>query len=96
MREAFFESGLAGGAKLREVAFEQSGELGGDRDLLGGARQLLEDVLQAAAVVGEKQRVGHGEGFAGGLRSNEGIAVAVATDPGAEANQLRKVADICN
>ena len=81
MREALFEGVLAGGAKLREVAFEQSGEFGGDRDLLGRARQLFKDVLQAAAVVGEEKRVGHREGFASGLWSDERIAVAVAADP---------------
>ena len=83
--EALFEGGLAGGAELGEVAVEQRGEFGGDGDLLGGAAELLEDVLQAAAVVGEEQRVGHGEGFARGLRGDEGVAVAVAADPGAEA-----------
>ena len=29
-------------------------------------------------------------------RSDEGIAVAVAADPGAEADELGQVADICN
>ena len=85
MGEALFEGGLAGGAELGEVAVEQSGRARRRRDLLGGAGELLEDVLQAAAVVGEEQSVGHGEGFAGGLRGDEGIAVAVAADPGAEA-----------
>ncbi len=93
MREALFEGVLAGGAQLREVAIEQRGEFGGDGNLLGGAGQLLEDVLQAAAIVGQQQRVRHGEGFARGLRGDEGIAVAVAADPGAEADELRKVAD---
>ena len=46
-----FEGVLAGRAKLREIAFEQSGQLGRDRNLLGGAGELLEDVLQSAAIV---------------------------------------------
>ena len=86
--EAIFEGVLAGGAELGEVGAEERFELGGDGDLLGGAAELLEDVLQAAAVVAEEQGVGHGEGVAGGLRGDEGVAVAVATDPGAEADEL--------
>ncbi len=86
--EALFEGVLAGGAELGEVGVEEGFDLGGDGDLLGGAAELLEDVLQAAAVVAEEQGVGHGEGVAGGLRGDEGVAVAVATDPGAEADEL--------
>ncbi len=86
--EALFEGGLSGGAELGEVFLEECFDLVGDGDLLGGAAELLEDVLQAAAVVGEQEIVGHGEGFAGGLRGDEGVAVAVAADPGAEADEL--------
>ena len=68
-------------------------DLGGDGNLLGGAAELFEDVLQAAAVVGEQEGVRHGERFAGGLRGDEGVAVAVASDPGAEADELREVGD---
>ncbi len=91
--EALAESVLAGGAELSEVAVEQGGQFGGDGHLLGGAGELLEDILQAAAVVGEQERVGHREGFARGLRGDEGIAVAVAADPGAEADELGKIGD---
>ncbi len=52
--EAGLQLGLAGGAQLLHVAVEQRGEFGRDGDLLGGAGELVGDVLQAAAVVGEK------------------------------------------
>ena len=81
MREPFFEGVLSGGAKLAEITLEESYHLGGYGHLLGGARELLEDVLQPSTVVSEEESMGHREGFAGGLRGNEGIAVAVATDP---------------
>ena len=54
---------------------------------------MLEYVLQAAAVVGEQEIVSHGEGFAGGLWCDEGVAVAVAADPRAEADKLGELAD---
>src|SRR6266702_4644984 len=91
--EALFEGGLAGGAELREVLLEEGVDLVGDRDLLSGAAELLEEVLEETAVVGDKQIVGHGEGFAGGLGGDEGIAVAVAADRGAEADELGEIAD---
>ena len=43
---------LVGGAEFGEVAVEEGFELGRDGDLLGGAAELLEDVLQTTAVVG--------------------------------------------
>jgi hypothetical protein len=49
--ETFFEGVLAGGAELGEVGAEESFDLGGDGRLLGGTAELLEDVLEAAAVV---------------------------------------------
>ncbi len=58
--EALFDRGLAGGAKLVEVAVEQRRDLGGDGNLLDRAAKLLEDVLQAAAVVVEQQVLRHG------------------------------------
>ena len=36
----------------------------------------------------EQEIVRHGEGFAGDGGDDEGIAVAVATDPGAEADEV--------
>ena len=54
---------------------------------------MVEDVLQAAAVVGEQQGAGHGERLARGLRGDEGIAVAVAADPGAEADELGELGE---
>ncbi len=79
--ETLFESRLSGSSELAEVAIQQGSELWRDGNLLDGARQLLEDVLQAAAVVGKQDAVGHAEGIAGGLRDDEGIAVAIAADP---------------
>jgi hypothetical protein len=79
--EALFKGVMAGRAKLSEIFFEKSDELSGDRNLLGGACELLKDVLQPSAVVGEEERVGHREGFACGLRGDEGIAVTVAAYP---------------
>jgi len=56
----------------------------------------LKDVLQPSAVVSEEKSVGHRESVAGGLRGDEGIAVAVAADPRAETNEQRQIANICN
>jgi hypothetical protein len=42
--------------------------------------------LQASAVVAEEEVVRHREGFAGGFWGDEGIAIAVAADPGTEAD----------
>ncbi len=81
MEEPLFEGVLTGRAKLREVALKKSGQLGGDRNLLRGTCELFEDVLQSSPVVDEEKRMSHREGVAGGLRGDEGIAVAVATDP---------------
>ena len=41
----------------------------------------------------EKERVGHGEGFASGFGSDERVAVAVAADPGAEGDELREIGE---
>ena len=79
--ETLFEFGLAGGAQLLHVTFQQRGKLRRDGNLLGGAAKLVGDVLQAAAVVGVEQAVGHGQRGARGTRGDEGIAVAVAADP---------------
>ena len=49
---------------------------------------MVEDVLQAVTVVAEEQVTRHGERFAGGFGRDEGIAIAVAADPGAEADEL--------
>ena len=81
MREPLFKGVLASGAELRKVTMQEGREFGGDRHLLGGACKLFKDILQAAAVVGQKHGMGHAESFAGGLRSDEGVAVAVAADP---------------
>ncbi len=91
--DAIFERGLAGFAELDQVAFEDGGELGRDGHEAVGAGELVEDVLQTAAVVGEQQAAGHGERFAGGFGRDEGIAVAVAADPGTEADQLGQLHD---
>ena len=79
--EPFFKSVLASGAELREVTMQEGGEFGRDRDLLGRTRKLFKDILQASAVVGQDERVGHAEGLARGLGGDEGVAVAVAADP---------------
>ena len=92
--KAGLELGLAGGAQLLHVAFEQRGELGRDGDLLGGAGELVGDVLQAAAVVGKEQAMGHGEGDARGARSDEGIAIAVAADPGTEGDEAGQIGEV--
>ena len=91
--DAVFEEGLSGVAKLAEIAVEQHSELGRNSDDAGGGGELVEDVLQAAAVVGKDEGARHGESFAGDLGSDEGIAVAVAADPGAEAYELRELGE---
>ena len=92
--EALFEGGLAGGAQLLHVSIQQGRKLGRDGDLLGGAGELVGDVLQAAAVVGMKQAVGHGERGARDARSDEGIAVAVAADPGTEGDEAGQIGEV--
>ena len=92
--EAIFEGGVAGVAELVEVAVEEEREFGGDGDELGGAGDVVEDVLQAVAVVREEEVARHGEGLARGGGRDEGIAVAVAADPGAEADELREFGDV--
>ena len=81
MRKAFGEQVLSCSAKFFRVDGQQGTDILGDRYLLGGAGKLLKDVLQAAAVVAQQQRVRHAEGFAGGLGCDERVAVAVAANP---------------
>ena len=92
--EAGLELGLAGGAQLLHVAIEERGQLGRDGDLLGGTGELVGDVLQAAAVVCEEQAVGHGERGARGAGRDEGIAVAVSADPGAEGDERGQLGEV--
>ena len=88
--------GVRGGAAVEclEVACDEGFDGGGDGDLLGGAAELVEEHLQAAAVVGEEQIARHGEGVARGDGVDEGIAVAIAADPGAELDQLREGGEV--
>ncbi len=91
--EGVLGGGGAGDADLVEVAVEECGEGGGDGDLLGGAGELLEDVFEAMEVVAEDQIAGHGEGGGGGFGGDEGVAVAVAADPGAEGDEEGEVGE---
>ena len=79
--EALFERSLADSAKLAEVAFKQCSDLGRDRNLLDGAAELFEDVLETAAVVIQKQVMRHGESITRDICHNKGIPVTVAADP---------------
>ena len=58
-RKTLLKLRLAGVAKLAEVGVEQHGELGRDGDQARRGGELIEDVLQAAAVVGEEQVARH-------------------------------------
>src|ERR1019366_7191179 len=51
--ETILERGLAGGSELLQVAVEQEREFRRDGDEAGGTGELVEDVLQATAVVME-------------------------------------------
>ena len=86
--DAVFKGGVAGGAKLRQVAFQQQCQFRRDGDEPGRGRELIEDVLQPVAIVRQQQAPRHGQRFAGGFRRDEWVAVAVSADPGAEADQL--------
>ena len=86
--EAIFEFGLAGGAEALKVALSQLREFGRDGDDASGAGELVEEVLEPSAVMVVQKVAGDGERLARDFGRNEGIAVAVAADPGAEADEL--------
>ena len=65
--EALLRVRSAGGAQLRRGSLRAARRARRDRDLLGGAGELVEDVLQAAAIVGQSRLCGHGQGVAGGI-----------------------------
>ena len=67
-----------------------SGEMGP----AGGATELVGDVLQAAAVVGVEQAVGHGQRGAGDAWSDEGISITVAADPGTEGDEAGQIGEV--
>ncbi len=91
--EGVLGGGGAGDADFVEVAVEERGESWGDGDLLGGAAELLEGVVEAAEVVADDEIAGHGEGGGGGFGGDEGVAVAIAADPGAEGDEQGEVGE---
>ena len=58
---------------------------------LAGRCQQIEDQLDAGAVMLNQFAAGHGDGLPCHLRSDKGIAVAIAADPGAEPDHLRQI-----
>ncbi len=90
-REAVREGcGVARGTELREVGVEAITQRGRDGRLPGRHGELLEQILQLRKVVVVEQLARHGEGLGGGLGCHERVSVAIATNPGAEADHDRK------
>ena len=81
----------AGDADLVEVAAEALGKGERDVDLLGGAGELLKDIFEPAEIVMQRQLPRHGKRGDGGFWRDERVAVAVAADPGAEADEQRQI-----
>ena len=76
--------------ELEQVTIDAGFNLQRDGYLLGRAAELVKEYLQALAIVAEEEYACGGERITGGLGVDEGIAVAIAADPGAEADQLRQ------
>jgi hypothetical protein len=76
---------------LRDVGLKALEQRVADRPLLGAGGEQVDDLLQLALVVEQQVAARQLNGVARDLRRDEGIAVAVAADPGAEDEHLRQL-----
>ena len=74
--------------------FGQCQQLGSDLDQQVGERQLAAQFVDFVEIVLQRRRRLQAQGFGEDFGSDEGIAVAVAADPGADAEEGRQCPDL--